>query len=320
MDLRKLLNIEKPLIMAPMFLVSNEEMMLAADRAGIAGCMPALNIRDPEKLAQTLQRIKEKTTHSFGVNLIVNKSNFYLEKQLEICLQTPVDFIITSLGNPQEVIRKCHEKNILVFCDITDLDYAQKVEAMGADAVIAVNSGAGGHAGKIPATVLLPLLKERLSIPVISAGGVGTSEGVKAMQILGADGLSIGTPFIAAKESPVSEDYKKACVDYGAKDIVMTTKLSGTPCTVIQTPYVKKVGTQENVLERFLNKNKKLKKWVKAATFARGMKSLEKAAFSSSYQTVWCAGPSLEFIKEIAPIEKIVQDLFPESTRLSPDH
>jgi len=90
---------------------------------------------------------------------------------------------------------------------------------------------------------------------------------------------------------------------------VMTTKLSGTPCTVINTPYVQKVGTSQNVVERILNKNKKLKKLAKALTFMRGMKSLEKAAFSSTYKTVWCAGPSIEHVHSIRSVKEVVEDL-----------
>ena len=126
---------------------------------------------------------------------------------------------------------------------------------------------------------------------------------------LGADGVSMGSLFIATKEAPVSQDYKDACVNFGAKDIVLTTKLSGTPCTVINTPYVQNTGTSQNFLEGLLNKNKRLKKWFKAITFMRGMKSLQKAAFSTTYKTVWCAGPSIEYIKEIKSIKEVVNDL-----------
>ena len=92
----------------------------------------------------------------------------------------------------------------------------------------------------------------------------------------------------------------------GKDDIVFTTKISGTPCTVINTPYVQKIGTKQNILEKLLSKNKKLKKWVKMITYFKGMKSVEKAAFSSTYKTVWCAGPSIEHTNEILPIRKIV--------------
>ena len=126
---------------------------------------------------------------------------------------------------------------------------------------------------------------------------------------LGAGGVSMGSIFIATKEAPVSQEYKNACVNFGAKDIVLTTKLSGTPCTVINTPYVQKIGTSQNFLERLLNKNKRLKKWFKAITFMRGMKSLQKAAFSTTYKTVWCAGPSIEYVKEVKSIKEVIDNL-----------
>ena len=119
----------------------------------------------------------------------------------------------------------------------------------------------------------------------------------------------MGSIFIATKEAPVSQEYKDACVNFGAKDIVLTTKLSGTPCTVINTPYVQKIGTSQNFLERLLNKNKRLKKWFKAITFMRGMKSLQKAAFSTTYKTVWCAGPSIEYVKEVKSIKEVIDNL-----------
>src|SRR5690606_35821046 len=132
-------------------------------------------------------------------------------------------------------------KGIKVFCDVVDDAFAMKVEKMGADALIAVNSGAGGHAGPLSAEQLIPLLLEKCNIPVISAGGVGKGAQLLEKIELGACGASIGSPFIASHEADVSQEYKQAIVDYGAKDIVLTTKLSGTPCTVINTPYVQEI-------------------------------------------------------------------------------
>ena len=111
------------------------------------------------------------------------------------------------------------------------------------------------------------------------------------------------------EEAHISKEYKQACVDYGKEDIVFTTKISGTPCTVINTPYVQKTGTTQNWLEKLMSKNKKIKKWVKMITYFKGMKSVENAAFSSTYKTVWCAGPSIEHTKSILPIKKILERL-----------
>jgi len=199
-----------------------------------------------------------------------------------------------------------------VFCDVVDLAFAKKVEGLGADAVIAVNNQAGGHAGKLTPEQLIPMLATNCKIPVISAGAAGNGRTIKHMMDLGACGVSMGSIFIASNEAPVTEDYKNACVQYGAKDIVMTTKLSGTPCTVINTPFVQQIGTQQNWLERFLNSNKSLKKYAKLLTFYKGMKMLEKAAFSATYKTMWCAGPTIEYVKNIRPMQQIVNELTQE--------
>jgi nitronate monooxygenase len=304
--LTDLLGIELPIIMAPMFLVTNTDMIVAAAEAGIAGCIPALNFRSIEDLEAGIKNIKSRTNRPFGINLIVNKSNILAKNQLPKCLDLGVDFFITSLGSPEEVIKESKSTGAKVFCDVIEQTYAKKVEDLGAHGVIAVNSGAGGHLGNLPATVLVPELKRICRIPVISAGGVGTGSGILSMLALGADGLSIGSPFIATAEAGVSQEYKQACIDYGAEDIVVTTKLSGSRCTVINTPYVKKVGTDQNIVESLLNKNKQLKKYAKMLTYYKGMKMIEKAAFSATYKNVWCAGTSIEFTQKIEPLKDIV--------------
>lgn len=311
-ELTEMLGIKYPIIMAPMFLVSNAAMTIEAIKAGITGCIPALNYRTDAEFRAAMDQIRAAVKGPFGINLIVNKSNIRLKEQLATCVEYKVDFIITSLGSPEEVIKACKPHGIKVFCDVVDEKFALKVEQLGADAVIAVNSGAGGHAGPLPAEVLVPLLKKACKIPVISAGGVGKGEHLNRIFEMGACGVSVGSPFIASTEAPVTQEYKQACVDYGAKDIVLTSKLSGSKCTVINTPYVQEIGTEQNWLEKLLSRNKKLKKWAKMITFYKGMKLLENAAFSTSYQTVWCAGPSIEYVTAIRPVKEIVETLVRE--------
>ena len=308
--LMELLPIDYPIIVAPMFLVSNIAMLEQACNFGAAAAVPSLNYRTGQALEHALIELKEKCRKgAYGVNLIVNKSNNKLREHLSVCLKHKPHFIITSLGSPREVIEKCKPLGIKVFCDVVDLGFAKKVEALGADAVIAVCKEAGGHAGPLSADQLVPELKDFCSIPVISAGGVSTGEGVQKRLKLGADGLSIGSMFIATEESAVSREYKEAVVRYGAKDIVFTDKLSGTPCTVINTPYLQRIGTEQNWLERLLNRNKYLKKYVKMLTFYKGMKKLQRAAFGATYKTLWVAGPSIENVKEVLPMRKMLQEL-----------
>jgi len=307
MRINNILDVDHPIIMAPMFLVTNTKMMIEAMNSGIAACIPALNFRTIEEFENAINEIRNNTTSGgLGVNLIVNKSNIKLQNQLESCVKLKVDFIITSLGSPKNVIEKCKPKGIKVFCDVVEETYAKKVEELGADAVIAVNKNAGGHAGKLTPQELFNIISENCNLPIISAGGIGTKQGVTEILEIGFSGLSIGSPFIACTEAHISEEYKQACVDYGKEDIVFTTKISGTPCTVINTPYVQQTGTSQNWLEKLMSKNKKIKKWVKMITYFKGMKSVEKAAFSSTYKTVWCAGPSIEHTTKILPLKGIV--------------
>ncbi|GAB1857892.1 nitronate monooxygenase [Flavobacteriaceae bacterium MHTCC 0001] len=307
----QLLNIKYPIIQAPMFLVSNVAMVKAAMVCGIAGCIPALNYRTLDELRDALQTLKEAKVKggAFGFNLIVNKSNIKYKDQLRVICEEGCDFIITSLGSPEETIKEAHKAGIKVFCDVTDLRFAQKVEGLGADAIIAVNNQAGGHRGNISPKVLIETLSSNCNIPIISAGGVGCKADIDEMIGYGAAGVSVGSPFIASEEANVTQEYKQACVDYGADDIVMTERISGTPCTVINTPYVQKIGTRATWLENLLNKNRKLKKWVKMIRFSIGMKATEKAAKKATYKTVWVAGPSIEYTKAILPVKEIIKGL-----------
>ncbi|QOI98143.1 MAG: nitronate monooxygenase [Flammeovirgaceae bacterium] len=312
MTLDKILGINYPIIVAPMFLISNTAMVKAALASGVTAAFPALNYRTDAELRTAIQEIKTASDKPFGVNLIVNKSNPKYRSQLKTLIELRVHFIITSLGNPKEVIEQCKPLGIKVFCDVVDLEYAKKVEALGADAVIAVNSRAGGHAGKISPHDLIKLLKENISIPIISAGGIASGKDIRQAMEWGAAGVSVGTIFIASEESPVSQEYKQACIDYGEKDIVLTTKMSGSPLTVINTPYVQQLGTKATWLEKIINNNKTLKKYAKMLLALRGMKAVEKAAFGATYKTVWCAGPAIEHVHAIRPMSAILEQLAAE--------
>lgn len=310
--LDKLLGIDYPMIVAPMFLISNTKMVKAALASGVSAAFPALNYRTDQELRAAIREIKQFSSKPFGVNLIVNRSNPKYKGQLQTLVELGVDYIITSLGNPKETIEKCRPLGIKVFCDVVDLQYARKVEELGADAVIAVNNRAGGHAGNLAPHELVKLLTENCNIPVISAGGIAKGEDLKQVLDWGAAGASVGTIFIACEESDVSPEYKQAMIDYGEKDIVRTNKLSGSPLTVINTPYVQQLGTKANLLEWILNNNKTLKKYAKMLIALRGMKAVEKAAFGATYKTVWCAGPAIEHVTRIQKMEDIIGTLIAE--------
>ncbi len=305
----QMLNIKHPVIVAPMFLISNTEMIIAALENDATAAFPALNYKTDRELRSAISEIKARSNKPFGVNLIVNKSNPKYKTQLNTLIEMKVDYIITSLGSPEETIKRCKPVGIKVFCDVINLDFAKKVEALGADAVIAVNNKAGGHCGPLSENDLLSELVKHCKIPVISAGGIATGNDLNRVIATGAAGVSVGTVFLAANEASISDDYRKALIDYSAKDIVLTTKLSGSALTVINTPYVQQIGTKANFLERLMNKNKPLKKYIKLIIAVRGMRQIEKAALKATYKTVWCAGPAIEHIKSIRPLKEILNDL-----------
>ena len=312
--LTDILNIDFPIIMAPMFLVSNLSMLEAGIESGIAAAFPSLNYRKDGELAALLDQLNNKLSAdrkgTYGVNLIVQKSNPLYSKQLKVCVEKKVPFYITSLGNPKEVIDKAHSYGAKVFCDVTNIEHAKKAASLGCDGFIAVGQGAGGHAGPYPLQILIASLKNNFpEIPVIAAGGISSGSALLSVLASGAEGASIGTRFIACKEASVSDAYKNAIVDAKMSDIVLTEKLSGTPCTIINTSYAKKIGTKQNFFERLLSNNKTTKKYFKMLVQLKGMKNLEKSIKPGSYKTLWCAGQSVELIDEIQSCASIIEML-----------
>jgi nitronate monooxygenase len=205
-----------------------------------------------------------------------------------------------------------HEVGCKVFCDVTNLEYAKKVEGLGADGVIAVSAGAGGHAGPISPLVLLPYLKRHIKIPVIAAGGIATGEQIAAALILGAEGVQIGTRFIASTEAKVSQSYKDAITNSDPEDIVMTLKISGTPAAVIKTPYIEKIGLDLNPLEKLMYKYPQTKKYMTIARHYLGTKALEQAAGKTTWKEVWSAGQGVGLIDDVIPAAEIVARLVDE--------
>ncbi len=310
--LTELLNIKVPIIGAPMFLVSNEEMVVQISEAGGIGTFPALNYRPIENYEKALKTIRQKTQKPIGVNIIVNKSNTRQKDDLRIALDHGVNLFITSLGNPKEVIREAHKNGAKVLCDVTNLDHALKVQDMGADGVIAVGTGAGGHAGPISPVVLIPWLSKELSIPVVAAGGVADGKTMAAMLALGASGVSVGTRFIACTEAEVGDDYKKAVINASPEDIIMTTRLSGTPAAVIKTPYTEKMGSDLPWAIEVLKKNPMTKKYVVPLIHYLGMRSLEGAIGKPTWKTVWSAGQSVGLIESELSCHAIIEKMIHE--------
>jgi len=298
-------DVKYPIICAPMFLVSSVKMVVSASEAGGVGTFPALNYRPIERYCQTIKEIKSLTAKPFGINIIVQKSNKYQYKQIEHALEEEVPLIITSLGNPKEVIRLSHEAGTRVYCDVVGFEHAKKVADLGADGLIAVGFGAGGHAGDISPLALIPSLVRMVKLPVIAAGSIVDGAGMAAAFALGASAVYMGTRFIASKEAEIGEEYKKAITRAKSEDIVNTDRVDGFPGNFIRTKELEAVGLEKGLFEDILTKNKKIKRFISLSRAARSL--FGDMDSKVSYKTVYSAGHGVGLIEEVLSIQEIME-------------
>ena len=311
-DFTRMMKIKYPIIGAPMFLVSNESMVAAISNAGGIGTVPALNYRPTDKFDKAIKAIRKNTKKPIGVNIIVNKSNRRQKQDLKISLDNGVELLITSLGNPKSVIQDAHKNGSKVICDVTNLEHAKKVQDLGADGVVAVCAGAGGHAGPTNPFVLIPWLKRELSIPIIAAGGIANGSALAAALQLGASAAHIGTRFIASDEAGVPLEYKQAILNSTPDDIVLTSRVSGTPATFINNKYLKSLSQNIPLPLRLLKENKHTKKLAVPLIHFLGSEKLRASIQSSNRSSLWSAGQSVGLIDKVLPCDEIIKNLVQE--------
>ena len=227
-----------PVIAAPLFIVSNPDLVIAQCKAGIVGSFPALNARPIEVLEQWLIRIRDeldawnqanpdRPAAPFAVNQIVHKSNDRLEQDVALCVKHKVPLVITSLGARPELNEAIHSYGGTVLHDVIDQFFAHKAIEKGADGLILVASGAGGHAGRQSPFALVSETRRWFKGPIALSGSIATGAGVLASQAMGADFAYIGSAFIATEEANAKDAYKQAIVEGSAKDIVYTNLFTG---------------------------------------------------------------------------------------------
>ncbi len=227
-----------PAIASPLFIISNPDLVIAQCKAGMIGSFPSLNARPIDVLDQWLTRItSELAEHDaanpdlpaapFAVNLIVHGSNDRLQEDLALCVKHKVPVIITSLGAKPEINEAIHSYGGVVLHDIINNKFAHKAIEKGADGLIAVAAGAGGHAGTLSPFALIQEIREWFDGPLLLSGSIATGDAVLAAQAMGADMGYIGSAFIATKEANADEAYKQAIVDYAADDIVYSNLFTG---------------------------------------------------------------------------------------------
>jgi nitronate monooxygenase len=227
-----------PAIASPMFIVSNPDLVIAQCTSGIVGSFPALNARPAEQLEEWLKRITgELAEHTakhpdrpaapFAVNQIVHRSNPRLEHDVEMCVKYRVPLVITSLGARPEVNQAIHSYGGLVLHDIINNSFARKAVEKGADGLIAVAAGAGGHAGTLSPFALVQEIRAWFDGPIALSGAIANGGAILAAQALGADLAYIGSAFIATTEANADARYKQMIVDSSADDIVYTNLITG---------------------------------------------------------------------------------------------
>lgn len=227
-----------PVIGSPLFIISNPDLVIAQCKAGIVGSFPALNARPAEVLEQWLQRITselaeydrqhpERPSAPFAVNQIVHKTNDRLDHDVAMCVKYKVPVIITSLGAREEVNEAIHSYGGMVLHDVINQTFAHKAIEKGADGLILVASGAGGHAGTQSAFALVQETREWFKGPIALSGSIATGDAVLAAEAMGADFGYIGSAFIATREANAVEGYKQMIVDSSAKDILYSNLFTG---------------------------------------------------------------------------------------------
>ena len=227
--LTRRLGIRYPIVAAPMFLASSVTLLRAVADAGGVGVIPALNFRSTAELVQGLAALRGQP---FGVNLIL-LGNPRLADDLEACAEARVPLIVTSLGDPTVVAARAGSWDACVLCDVTNERHAIKARNAGAEGLVAVTAGAGGHGGVVSPFVLGPVIAEATGLPVLLAGGVVDGRSLAAALALGYCGVYVGTRFLATRESAASEGHKKAVLEARLNDVEYTAEVTGHPANFL---------------------------------------------------------------------------------------
>jgi len=297
-----------PVIGSPMFIVSGPELVIAQCKAGIVGSFPALNARPQSMLDEWLARINEeladhdrknpeRLSAPFAVNQIVHRSNNRLDADMAMCEKHKVPMIITSLGARPELNQAVHNWGGIVFHDVIDQTFAHKAADKGADGLILVAAGAGGHAGRVSPLAFVTETREWFNGPIALSGAMGNGRAVRAARVLGADFGYIGTAFVATHEANAVLGYKAMVVDHGADDIVYTNTFTGVHGNYLK-PSIIRAGLDPEALPG------SDKTQMSFATNDTGERTKPKA-----WKDIWGSGQGIGSVKSIVSVEEFVARL-----------
>lgn len=286
-----------PVVAAPMFLVSNPDLVLACCNSGIVGSFPALNQRDSEGFKRWLDTI-EAGLHAdaapYAVNLIVHATNPRLHADLALCVTHRVPIVITSLGAVKDVVDAVHSYGGLVFHDVTTRRHAEKAAEAGVDGLIAVAAGAGGHAGTWSPFALVAEIRQFFDKTLLLAGCLNHGHEILAAQILGADLAYLGTRFIATQENDASDAYKQMLLEARAADIIHTPAVSGVPASFMRQSLEQAGYDLQRLGKGEVNYGEKLKPMSEEA---------------KAWKTVWSAGQGAGGISDLPRVAELITRL-----------
>ncbi len=297
-------NLRLPVIASPMFIISNPKLVIAQCKAGIIGSFPALNARPPEllhawldeitnELAEYNEKNPDRPAAPFAVNQIVHNSNARLQHDVEACIKFKVPIIITSLGAVPLVNDAIHSYGGIVLHDIINVRHAKSALKKGADGLIAVAAGAGGHAGTQSPFALIQEIREFFDGPLALSGAIANGGAVLAAQAMGADFGYIGSAFIATEEANAAEAYKQMIVESGASDIVYSNYFTGIHGNYLRKSIENAGMDPDNLPEA----DKSKMDFEKATTGAKAWKD------------IWGCGQGIGAVKEVLPVAKLVDRL-----------
>lgn len=289
-----------PVVAAPMFLISNPQLVLACCGSGVVGSFPALNQRDSAGFKAWLEEIEAglaqlQAPAPYAVNLIVHPTNPRLQADLALCVEHRVPIVITSLGAVKEVVDAVHSYGGLVFHDVTTRRHAEKAAQAGVDGLIAVAAGAGGHAGTWSPFALAAEIRQFFDKTLLLAGCINHGHEILAAQVLGADLAYMGTRFIATGESHAQEAYKQMLLDAQAADIIHTPAVSGIPASFLRAS-LEQAGYDMNALKTGHEQGK--------------LKPIDDEA--KAWKTVWSAGQGVGDIHDLPGAAQLIERLHSE--------
>ena len=292
-----------PLVASPLFIVSSKELVVEQCKAGVVGSFPSLNARGEGEFERWLQYITEELDNynqanpdnmaaPYAVNLIVHKTNPRVEEDLALCVKYKVPIIITSLGAREDVNEAVHSYGGLTFHDVIDNSFAKKAVAKGADGIIAVAAGAGGHAGTLSPITFIQEVREWYDGPLLLSGCISTGASILGALAMGADMAYVGSPFIATEEANAVDDYKNMVTQCASSDIVYTCSVTGVHGNYLKPSFIASGVDPENLSEE--SDHSKLTK------LSAGEQEIK------AWKNIWGCGQGIMPVKEVVPVAELI--------------